>query len=102
LCRQNCDRVAAKFVENEFEKADRLMELFFQYQQTFKNGLERIKQREDLEKDEIDIELRDAGQFMVQQVSLVPSVVLSEQCCLLYDWKFSDLQLSSTRLSCIE
>lgn len=25
------DRVAAKFVENEFEKCDRLMELFFRY-----------------------------------------------------------------------
>jgi hypothetical protein len=70
-CRQNCDRVAAKFVENEFEKADRLMELFFQYQNTFKYSLERIKQREDLEADEIDSELRGAGQFMVQQVRSV-------------------------------
>jgi beta-catenin-like protein 1 len=71
MCRQNCDRVAAKFVENEFEKADRLMELFFQYQQVFKNGLERIKERIDIEKEEIDAELRNAGQFVVQQVILV-------------------------------
>jgi beta-catenin-like protein 1 len=71
MCRQNCDRVAAKFVENEFEKADRLMELFFQYQQVFKNSLERIKERIDIEKEEIDAELRNAGQFVVQQVSLM-------------------------------
>lgn len=68
MCRQNSDRVAAKFVENEFEKADRLMELFFQYQRATRAALDRIKQREDIEKDEIESELRDAGQFMLQQV----------------------------------
>lgn len=26
------DRVAAKFVENEFEKCDRLMEIYFRYE----------------------------------------------------------------------
>lgn len=70
LCRQNSDRVASKFVENEFEKADRLMELFFQYQRAMRTALDRIKQREDIETDEIDAELRDSGQFVVQQVRL--------------------------------
>ena len=32
-------------------------------------ALDRIREREDIEKDEIDDELRGAGQFMVQQVS---------------------------------
>lgn len=68
LCRQNSERVAAKFVENEFEKADRLMELFFQYHNTLRAAMHRIKQREDIENDEIDEELRAAGQFVVQQV----------------------------------
>jgi hypothetical protein len=63
--------VAAKFVENEFEKADRLMELFFDYHRALREGLDRIKQREDLETDEIDSELRESGQFMVQQVLLL-------------------------------
>jgi hypothetical protein len=68
-CRHNSDRVAAKFVENEFEKADRLMELFFQYQRSMRAALKRIKQWEDMEPDEMDSELRGAGQFMLQQVS---------------------------------
>ncbi len=31
------DRVAAKFVENEFEKCDRLMELYFRYEERVLN-----------------------------------------------------------------
>lgn len=77
MCRQNSDRVAAKFVENEFEKADRLMELFFQYQNAMRVALDRIKEREDIEKHEIDDVLRDAGQFLVQQVSLAPPKIPS-------------------------
>lgn len=68
-CRSNCERVAAKFVENEFEKADRLIEIFFQYQRRVKAALERLKRRDRMDQDEdIDAELRDAGHFMLQQV----------------------------------
>lgn len=56
-------------MENEFEKADRLMEVFFQYQRRVKTELERLKRREDMDEDEdMDAELRDAGYFMLQQV----------------------------------
>lgn len=56
-------------MENEFEKADRLMEVFFQYQRRFKAALERLKRRDDMDQDEdMDAELRDAGHFMLQQV----------------------------------
>ena len=32
LLQSRRDRVAAKFVENEFEKCDRLMEVYFRYE----------------------------------------------------------------------
>lgn len=58
-------------MENEFEKADRLMEIFFQYQRRIKAALERLKRRDDVDQDEdMDAELREAGQFMLQQVRL--------------------------------
>lgn len=72
ICRSNCERVAAKFVENEFEKADRLMEVFFQYQRRIKATLDRLKRRDNMADDEdIDAELREAGQFMLQQVQTI-------------------------------
>lgn len=59
-------------MENEFEKADRLMEIFFQYQRRIKAALERLKRRDDVDQDEdMDAELREAGQFMLQQVRLL-------------------------------
>eukprot|EP00892_Ulva_mutabilis_P003222 jgi/Ulvmu1/12900/UM098_0088.1 len=70
--RSNCERVASKFVENEFEKADRLMEVFFQYQRRIKATLDRLKRRDDMDEDEdMDAELREAGHFMLQQMSLI-------------------------------
>jgi hypothetical protein len=63
--------VTAKFVENEFEKADRLMELFFLYQSRFQAALDRLKQREDVDDADVDSTLRDAGSFMLQQVSRI-------------------------------
>lgn len=67
-CRANRDRVAAKFVENEFEKADRLMELFFQYQASWHRALQRLKDGDEDDATIIDATLQDAGQFMIRQV----------------------------------
>ena len=67
-CRANRDRVAAKFVENEFEKADRLMELFFQYQASWQRALSRLKASDEDDAAIIDATLQDAGQFMIRQV----------------------------------
>lgn len=68
LCRANRDRVAAKFVENEFEKADRLMELFFQYQASWQSALQRLKAGGEDDAELIEVALQDAGQFMIRQV----------------------------------
>jgi hypothetical protein len=56
-------------VENEFEKTDRLMELFFQYQKSLQRAIASLKHA-DAEASEAVIEstLQSAGQFMLQQV----------------------------------
>ena len=37
------ERVAAKFVENEFEKTDRLLELYFQYHSSWQRAAARLE-----------------------------------------------------------
>jgi hypothetical protein len=68
-CRATRERVAAKFVENEFEKADRLMELFFEYHGRWQRALARLKAAaEGVDEETVDAALQGAGQFVLRQV----------------------------------
>ncbi|EFN51521.1 hypothetical protein CHLNCDRAFT_27908, partial [Chlorella variabilis] len=67
------DRVAAKFVENEFEKCDRLMEIYFRYEARVIAEEARLAEVADDDLDEEDILLArmDGGLYTVQQCALV-------------------------------
>jgi hypothetical protein len=43
------------------------MELFFQYQASWKRAIERLKASEENDINTIDSTLQDAGQFMIRQ-----------------------------------
>lgn len=62
------DRVAAKFVENEFEKCDRLMEVFFQYERSLTAAEARLAQTGEANADIIDSTRGSAGLYVLQQV----------------------------------
>lgn len=66
------DRIAAKFVENEFEKCDRLVEIFFSYYEMVATAEEQLAQQDE-EHSEQDAFLTrmDAGLYTLQQCSLV-------------------------------
>lgn len=66
------ERVAAKFVEAEFEKADRLLELFFRYEASTQRVLRalRLLRDDELADGQAELLLREAGQFVVQQARL--------------------------------
>ncbi|DBA65719.1 TPA: hypothetical protein ACH3X2_002764 [Trebouxia sp. C0005] len=68
------DRVAAKFVENEFEKCDRLMELYNRYLTKVvaeQAELEQLTEEEDLSADEVLLRRMDAGLYTLQQCALI-------------------------------
>ena len=68
------DRLVNKFVENDFEKVDRLMELHFKYQRKVKESNQQSKYlRVSDEEDEIDMYLRclDAGLLALQIVDFI-------------------------------
>jgi len=70
------DRVAAKFVESEFEKCDRLMEVFFRYNRAVAEAEEAAAERAQEEEEEVDEEelllsRMDAGLFTLQQAALI-------------------------------
>lgn len=74
------NRVAAKFVENEFEKCDRLMEIFFKYDARVTGEEVRLAQEEGEEEGGIDEEevllaRLDAGLYTLQQCALVAAQV---------------------------
>lgn len=69
-------RVAAKFAENEFEKCDRLMEIYNQFEERVAEGEARIAEGQEEEQGEIDEEellmaRLDAGLFTLQQTALI-------------------------------
>lgn len=74
-------RVAAKFAENEFEKCDRLMEIYSLYEQRVKEGEAEIAARyqqdgqeddeEEIDQDEVLMARLDAGLFTLQQAAIV-------------------------------
>ncbi|KAK3240256.1 hypothetical protein CYMTET_49893 [Cymbomonas tetramitiformis] len=76
------DRVGAKFVESEFEKVDRLVELFIKYrkqvteaEKTYRQELEEDEEEEDEE--ELLSTRMDAGLFTLQLVALIAGNIWS-------------------------
>lgn len=68
------DRLVNKFVENDFEKVERLMELHFKYQRKVKQFNQQSSHSSvSDEEDEIDVYLRrlDAGLFAFQMVDFI-------------------------------
>uniref|UniRef100_A0A7S3R3A3 Beta-catenin-like protein 1 N-terminal domain-containing protein n=1 Tax=Dunaliella tertiolecta TaxID=3047 RepID=A0A7S3R3A3_DUNTE len=77
------ERVGAKFVENEFEKADRLLEIYFRYydrvaaqEALIERRLNEEKEEEEEDEDEVTpeqiwMERMEAGLFTLHQASLV-------------------------------
>ncbi len=67
------DRLVNKFVENDFEKVDRLMELHFKYQHRVKDSDHQMRQSGAAEEDEIEMYLRrlDAGLLALQMVDFM-------------------------------
>lgn len=66
------DRVAAKFVESEFEKIDRLMEIYTEYQGRMAAEEKRLAtSEENYTEDDIALARLDAGLYTLQQVALI-------------------------------
>lgn len=69
------DRLLSKFVENEFEKIDRLMELYMRYSNRVKAETERLNNHEldDLEMDEEEIYNRklESGLYSLQLIAVI-------------------------------
>eukprot|EP00884_Botryococcus_braunii_P022430 jgi/Botrbrau1/8871/Bobra.50_2s0027.1 len=70
------DRLAAKFVENEYEKCDRLMEIYSRYTRRVEAEEERLVQLAEEEEEAADPEYQylarqEAGLYTLQQVALV-------------------------------
>lgn len=63
------ERVASKFVEAEFEKCDRLLEMFHRYHSRVSSEESRLIEEQEGEVDEEDLllGLMDAGLFVLQQ-----------------------------------
>jgi len=70
-------RVAAKFAENEFEKCDRLMEIYSLYEERVHEGESQLaanleeQEEEEIDEDEVLVVRLDAGLFTLQQAALV-------------------------------
>ncbi|KAL4421715.1 hypothetical protein ABPG77_002331 [Micractinium sp. CCAP 211/92] len=67
------DRVAAKFVEAEFEKCDRLMEVYLRYEGRVAAEEARLAEEaeDDMDEEELLLARMDAGLFTLQQCALV-------------------------------
>uniref|UniRef100_A0A061R0X7 Beta-catenin-like protein 1 n=1 Tax=Tetraselmis sp. GSL018 TaxID=582737 RepID=A0A061R0X7_9CHLO len=70
------DRVAAKFVENEYEKCDRLMEIFLRYRGSVIEAEDRLEQQaaedeEEVDQEELLLSRMDAGLYTLQQSAVV-------------------------------
>lgn len=67
------DRLINKFVENDFEKVDRMIELhekYFNAVKEFDKTMEKSKKKTSLSDEEIYLERLDAGLFTLQLVDL--------------------------------
>ncbi|GLI67804.1 hypothetical protein VaNZ11_012092 [Volvox africanus] len=72
------ERLLAKFVENEFEKTDRLMELLFRYQgrvraeeRRLADALAEAEEDEQVDEEELLLARMDAGLFTLQQCCII-------------------------------
>eukprot|EP00873_Tetraselmis_striata_P034402 jgi/Tetstr1/454666/TSEL_041556.t1 len=66
------DRIAAKFVESEYEKCDRLIEVFFTYYELVVAAEEElVEQEEEYGEQERLLARMDAGLYTLQQCSLI-------------------------------
>ncbi|EIE25166.1 DUF1716-domain-containing protein [Coccomyxa subellipsoidea C-169] len=70
------DRVCAKFVENEFEKCDHIMELYTRYDARVRAEEERLadmpeEDLEDMDEDYMLVARMEAGLFTLQQCTLI-------------------------------
>ena len=83
------ERIAAKFVENEFEKCDRLMEIFFRCQENVFAEESRFNDSEEFDTDELLLVRLDAGLFTLQQCALIAGEL----------WAIGDLGLRKRILS---
>ncbi|EFJ40460.1 hypothetical protein VOLCADRAFT_69464, partial [Volvox carteri f. nagariensis] len=93
------ERLLAKFVENEFEKTDRLMELLFRYQSRVRAEERRLaealaeaeenEQAREVDEEELLLARLDAGLFTLQQ------------CCLIFGnlWATGDVGLRKRLLA---
>eukprot|EP00775_Hariotina_reticulata_P010490 gene10490-10649_t len=76
------ERLAAKFVEAEFEKVDRLMEIAFRYEAGVRASESRLAAEaaelgEDVDEDELLLERLDAGLFTLQCVMVILAALWS-------------------------
>jgi len=79
------DRLGAKFVENEFEKIDRLLELFVKYDEEVAEAEKKFKadlgegdeELDEEEEEELQAARMDAGLYTLQMVALILSHVWS-------------------------
>ncbi len=77
------ERVLAKFVDNEFEKVDRLMELYETYAgrvDDAEDGLVQAAEGGELDEDELLLARMDAGLFALQQVCVGWGDVMDDVC----------------------
>ncbi|PSC73978.1 beta-catenin 1 [Micractinium conductrix] len=65
------DRVAAKFVEAEFEKCDRLMEVYLRYEGRVAAEEARLAEAEEEQEEDVLLARMDAGLYTLQQCALI-------------------------------
>jgi beta-catenin-like protein 1 len=73
-------RLAAKFVENSFEKCDRLMELFFNYNDRVAAAAQDLFQameENEMDEDELLLTRMDAGLYTLQQAATIIATLWS-------------------------
>lgn len=73
-------RLAAKFVESSFEKCDRLMELFFNYEDQVAAAAQELFQtleEEEMDEDELLLTRMDAGLYTLQQAATIIAALWS-------------------------
>jgi beta-catenin-like protein 1 len=86
------NRIASKFIEKEFEKADRLMEIYDRYETRVTGAQHQLEARQrEFEDDEDDILLErlEAGLYTLQQATLIAAEI----------WKLGDVQLRKRLLT---
>lgn len=66
-----CERLVAKFVENDHEKVERLIELHFKYQRKVREGVGRSAAVEEENETELYLRKLDSGLYILQMVDYI-------------------------------